>query len=355
MYRKLYLLLDYGFVMYRTGLPGKSILRVAAATALLALGACASGGPASLDQAELDQEAVFQRQLVLEGTVASQRRIEEVSFRLMTAASDFCVDRQGAAYGFTVANRYSFGDGMADAATAAFGLDSSAKVLSVTSGSPAYEAGLIEGDVITRVNGKPIKPGKNAANAVSKAVENAGLGGLNLNIGGPNPRRVRVVPAVACDYSIEVLNSDKVNAYADGERLRVTKGMLWFAKDDAELAMVLSHELAHNIMGHAGTFASMFYDKKSREADADYVGLYIMARGGFEIEKASNFWRRLAAAFPRMIDSSSTHPLMPARFVAIRKTTEEIRAKEAKGLPLVPRRVDNLAANDGSAPRRPES
>jgi hypothetical protein len=343
-------------MMLKASLSGKSSFRGAiAATALFALGACATGETSGLDQAELDKEAEFQKQLVLEENLASRRRIEEVSFRLMTAAADFCVDRQGAAYGFTVANRHSFGDGMVEAATAAFGLDRSAKVLSVTQGSPAYEAGLVEGDIITRVNGKPIEPGKNAADTVSKAVEKAGLGGLNLNIGGANPRRVRIDPAVACNYSIEVLNSDKINAYADGSKLRVTKGMLWFAQDDAELAMVLSHELAHNIMGHAGTFASMFYDKKSREADADYVGLYIMARGDFEIEKASIFWRRLAAAFPRMIESSSSHPLMPARFLAIRKTTEEIRAKEAKGLPLVPRRVDNLAAIDSSTPKRPES
>lgn len=342
--------------MLISDLPGKLTLRVAvAAGALLALGACASSGPASLEQAELDRETTFQHQLVLEEKVATQRRIEEVSFRLMTAAADFCVDRRGAAYGFTVADRYSFGAGMVDVATAAFGLDNSAKVLSVTRGSPAFEAGLIEGDVITRVNGKPIKPGKNSANRVSDMVAKAGYNGLNLNIGGANPRRVRIDPAAACNYSIEILNSDKVNAYADGDMLRVTKGMMWFAKDDAELAMVLSHELAHNLMGHAGTFASMFYNKKSREADADYVGLYIMARGGFEIEKASKFWRRLAAAFPRMIESSSSHPLMPARFLAIRKTTEEIRAKEAKGLPLVPRRVDNLAAIGSSAPRQPES
>lgn len=342
--------------MFKTSLFGNSIFPGAiAAGALLTLGACASVDSTGPAQAELDKEAVFQKQLVLEETVASRRRIEEVSFRLMTAAADFCADRQGAAYGFTVANRHSFGAGMAEAATAAFALDSSAKVLTVTDGSPAYEAGLIEGDVITRVNGKPIKPGKNAANAVSKEVEKAGPGGLNLNIGGANPRHVRVDPAVACDYSIEILNSDKVNAYADGKRLRVTKGMMWFAKDEAELAMVLSHELAHNLMGHAGTFASVFYDKKSREADADYVGLYIMARGGFEIEKAPNFWRRLATAFPRMIESSSSHPLMPARFLAIRKTTREIRAKEAKGLPLVPHRTDNLAAIDPTAPKRPES
>lgn len=343
-------------MMFRVFLSGISNVRgVVAASALFALGACASAGTAGLDRTELEKEAVFQRQLALEEDVASQRRIEEISFRLMVAAADFCVDRRGEAYGFTVANRYSFGDGMYDAAKAAFGLDLSAKVLSVIPGSPAHEAGLVEGDIITRINGKPIVPGENSAGLVSKAVAKAGPGGLNLNIGGTNPRRVRVDPVVACDYSIEVLNSDKVNAYADGEKLRVTKGMLWFATDDAELAMVLSHELAHNLMGHAGTFASMFYDKKSREADADYVGLYIMARGGYEVEKASNFWRRLAVAFPRMIEASSSHPLLPARFVAIRKTTEEIRAKEAKGLPLVPGRVDNLAADDGAVQKGPES
>lgn len=330
--------------MFKSSHFGKSIFRGAlTAGALLTLGACASVDPTSLNQSELNEEASFQRQMALEETVTTRRRIEDVSFRLMTAAAAFCGDRRGAAYGFTVANRYSFGPDMSEAATTAFGLDASAKVFSVIKGSPAYEAGLTEGDVITRVNGNPIKPGKGAAKAVSKAVEKAGLGGLNLNIGGANPRHARLEPAVACDYSVEVLNSDQVNAYADGNKLRVTKGMLWFARDEADLAMVLSHELAHNVMGHAGTFSSMFYDKKSREADADYVGLYIMARGGFEIEKAGGFWRRMAVAFPGMIESSSSHPLLPARFVAIRKTTLEIRAKEAKGLPLVPRRVDNLA------------
>lgn len=287
--------------------------------------------------------------------MSSRRRIEEISFRLMTAAAEFCRERQGGAYGLTVANRQAFGNGMTDAASAAFGLDDSARILSVVNGSPAAEAGLAAGDVITRINGKPIAPGLNSAQSAAKSIAAAGLRGLNLNIGGQNPRRVRVEPAPACNYPVVVLNSDKVNAYADGERIRVTKGMLWFAGSDTDLAMVLSHELAHNIMGHAGTFASMFYDKKAREAEADYVGLYIMARAGFEIEKASGFWRRMAAAFPRMIESSSTHPLMPARFVAIRKTTEEIRRKEARGVPLIPQQVEELARLNAVDADPPES
>lgn len=334
---------------------GNTVFRNAfAGVIVVGLAACATQPTTDFNRRELSEEAVFQRQLALEERMESRRRIEEVSFRLMTAAADFCGEKRGGTYGFTVANRYSFGENMADAATAAFGLDDSARVLSVVHGSPAARAGIVQGDVITRINGKPIKPGGKSANVAAASIMAAGLRGLNLHVGGENPRRVRLEPAPACNYPVEVVNSEKVNAYADGERISVTRGMLWFTESDTDLAMVLSHELAHNIMGHAGTFASMFYDKKAREADADYVGLYVMARAGFRIEEASGFWRRMAAAFPRMIDSSSSHPLMPARFVAIRKTTEEIRRKEAKGLPLVPQRVDNLALAP-TAPAKPES
>ena len=92
--------------MFRASYPGISILRGAVAVGVVFLaGACASGEPTGLNQAELNKEAVFQRQMALEEAVASRRRIEDVSFRLMTAAADFCGDRQAAAYGFTVANR----------------------------------------------------------------------------------------------------------------------------------------------------------------------------------------------------------------------------------------------------------
>lgn len=342
--------------MFEAKIFGFSLFRVAAvAGALSVLGACSSSNMVGLNPAELDKEALFQRQLALEEQVSAQRQIEDVSFRVMTAAAEFCTGARGMAYGFTAANRHSFGTNMSEAATAAFGLDDSAQVLSVAKGSPAERAGLAVGDVITRVNGVPIMPGEAAIKTVATAIEGTGGNGLKLNIGGANPRQAVLEPVLSCTYPIEIINSDKVNAYADGEKIRVTKGMMWFAQGEEDLAMVISHELAHNIMGHAGTFSSVFQDKKSREADADYVGLYIMARGGFEIEKASGFWRRMAAAFPKMIESSSSHPLMPARFVAIRKTTEEIRRREARGLPLVPQRVESLALAQPREEKRPES
>lgn len=313
------------------------------------LGACSTGGPTNLSEAEISSEASFQRQLALEDQVANQRRIENISFRLMTAAADFCGERKVRAFGFTAANKQSFGEDMASAAEILYGLDLSPRVFSVVRGSPAAEAGLAPGDIIRQVDDTPVEPGNNAVSELGALLGKNNGDAVTLDIVGANPRQVEVRPAEACGYPVEVMNSDKVNAYADGRRIRVTKGMLWFVDGDAELAMVLSHELAHNVMGHAGTLRSIFENKKAREADADYVGLYIMARAGFDIEKAPNFWRRIAAAFPRMIESSASHPVMPYRFVALRKTTEEIRSLEADGHPLVPRNVDNLPVGPTTA------
>lgn len=328
---------------------GRLVRAAFVTAAMVVLAACTATGPAKMSEAEISKEASFQRQLALEEQVDSQRRIERVSFRLMKAAADFCGEPKEIGYGFTVANKYSFGEEMVTAAQELFGLDSSARVLTVTPGSPAFEAGLTEGDIVSWIDSSPVIRGKKSVTDVARILEKAGSRGVTLQIRGPNPRRVQLSPAEVCGYPVEIMNSDKVNAYSDGQRIKVTKGMLWFVHEDAELAMVLAHELAHNIMGHAGTFRGMFENKKSREADADYVGLYIMARADFEIESAPNFWQRIAAAFPRMIGSSASHPIMPYRIVALRKTKKEIRDRETSGLPLVPRYVVNLPLAETTA------
>jgi len=326
------------------------VARNAIMTATVAvLAACAPTGPAKMNEAEISKEAGFQRQLALEQQVDNQRRIKNVSFRLMEAAVEFCGGRKEVGYGFTVANQYSFGEEMVVAAQELFGLDDAARVLTVAAGSPAFEAGLAEGDIVGWIDGSQVIRGENSVTDVARILEQSGSRGVTLHIWGSNPRRIELSPTEICDYPVAVIDSDKVNAYSDGQRLKITKGMLWFVNEDTELAMVLAHELAHNVMGHAGTFRGMFEDKKRRESDADYVGLYFMARAGFEIESAPNFWRRIAAAFPRMIGSSASHPVMPYRIVALKKTREEIRGKETSGLPLVPRPVGNLPLTETAA------
>jgi hypothetical protein len=64
----------------------------------------------------------------------------------------------------------------------------------------------------------------------------------------------------------------------------------------------------------------------------------MMARAGFDIDGAPEFWRRIAAEYPESIKDSlsALHPASPYRFVLLKQTIAEIKEKRAKGEPLVP-------------------
>lgn len=177
--------------------------------------------------------------------------------------------------------------------------------------------------------------------------------------------------AQGCSYPIGVSREGPVNAAADGEKIVVTSAMVSFTGNDEELAMVIAHEYAHNILRHpesaqintttggiAGALVDAFaasqgYDTGGAfgnlgseygmyrysvdfEKEADYVGLYILANAGYDLTKASDFWRKLSAYDPDSIYGGRTHPSNPDRFVAMSRTIEEINAKRASGAPLLP-------------------
>jgi predicted Zn-dependent protease len=137
-------------------------------------------------------------------------------------------------------------------------------------------------------------------------------------------------------------------------------------QSDAELALILSHEIAHNLLGHRrqtaekaapgtlldvaiglttgihthGAFARMVSEPYSKnfEREADYVGLYLAARAGFDISESANFWRRFSIENPASIERSysNTHPSSPERFLAIENAVKEINNKKQLGMPLIP-------------------
>ena len=61
---------------------------------------------------------------------------------------------------------------------------------------------------------------------------------------------VSLSPEPVCDYRAILAAQENVNAYADGENVYVTRGMMRFAETDDELALVIAHEIAHNAMNH---------------------------------------------------------------------------------------------------------
>jgi predicted Zn-dependent protease len=110
---------------------------------------------------------------------------------------------------------------------------------------------------------------------------------------------------------------------------------------------ILAAAYGINTQGTFGNSAAQAYSQEF-EAEADYVGLYIMALAGLEIENSANFWRRMAALHPGSIgrNHASSHPATAERFVAIEQTVLEIRQKQAGGLALTPEYQDDKAADE---------
>lgn len=184
-----------------------------------------------------------------------------------------------------------------------------------------------------------------------------------------------------CSFQVE-LDSETggVNAFADGNKIIVTSGMMNFAKKDDELALVIGHEMAHNIMGHpgatrrnvyAGAIAGSVVDllaasqgmstdmafaktggemgklsySADYESEADYVGLYITARAGYGIGKSKDFWRKMAIKNPNAIFISTTHPTSAERYVSLEKTAQEIGHKREEAMRLLPEKASHSFAS----------
>ncbi len=350
-------------------------LRVLAA--LLALAACARPHTLTpaLSGAAVGDARSEQAVAALRHLRAEDDRLQDIAWRLATTNTAICPDYAGPVYGLKVWNADLFDDDLYAAAISAFNVGSELTVSHVVPGSPAERAGLLVGDRITAVHGVAIPPGKDAVKAYGDAVldgHRAGSTKLALRVSDAKGTRDIVVPgANGCMFPVSIIADDTVNAMTDGLSIYLTRGMMRFARDERELAIVVAHEMAHNAMGHSDAQAENaiaasalgmvldiaiavatgyggggFTDLGAQlgaaqysvefEQEADYVGTYFLARAGYDITGATDLWRRLGVEFPETLESSYTHPAAPERFVMMDAAIQEIRAKEAAKQPLVP-------------------
>jgi predicted Zn-dependent protease len=141
-------------------------------------------------------------------------------------------------------------------------------------------------------------------------------------------------------WEFAVIQDDKtVNAFClPGGKVAVFTGILPIAKNEAGLATVMGHEVAHALQRHGaermsrsvlesiaqlGTIAaaasgaidpgvmqglqsaygvgvSLPFNRK-QESEADYIGLQLMAKAGYDPREAVPFWERMSGCPRRMI------------------------------------------------------
>ncbi len=168
-------------------------------------------------------------------------------------------------------------------------------------------------------------------------------------------------------WEVKVIEDDKqVNAFAlPGGKVAVYTGILPVAKDDAGLATVMGHEVAHVIARHGGERVSQVLlvqvglaaaqaamanrdprtveqvtgllgagaalgivlpFSRAQESEADHLGLIYMAKAGYDPRAAISFWQRMEQAAlgrPNPPEFLSTHPSYGSRIREIEQWIPE--------------------------------
>ena len=173
-------------------------------------------------------------------------------------------------------------------------------------------------------------------------------------------------------WEFVLFDSPEANAFClPGGKVGVFTGILPITQDEAGLATVIGHEVAHAVARHGAErvseammlqlgggvlqsgLESYGYDTKTQaaaatvygmttqlgrvlphsrgqESEADYMGLLFMARAGYDPEAAIGFWQRFAAHNQSSGGAQTpwflrTHPLDQKRIEQLRRWQAEAR------------------------------
>ena len=329
----------------------------------------------SVNQAEIDMEADRQKRLSYAKFIDQMSLVKSIGFKINSSNADIC-NKTDFNSGITFANENVMGLKIAKFFPPKINLGSQVSIIDIVKNSPADKAGLALGDIILEVEGYTFPEGRNALKKISKHfkdIEEKKIKKIKIDRNG-EILTFDINQTKICNYPIIFTQDKIVNAYADGKSIIMTQGMVDYARDDNEIAMVIAHELAHNDRGHldavkkntlimgsigfvldlmtiyysggtAGGDAqnTEMWSKIGRDAysvefekDADYGGVYYAYRAGYDISQVKNFWERIGSENPKQIAISSTHPATSERYLQIDKTVKEIKKKKKDGLALVP-------------------
>ncbi|MGE4565835.1 MAG: M48 family metallopeptidase [Victivallaceae bacterium] len=172
----------------------------------------------------------------------------------------------------------------------------------------------------------------------------------------------------AFHWEFVVFQSKTPNAFAlPGGYVAVYDSLFEYAANDAELAAVVGHEIGHVLARHggermsqsaasdflgslaavaseavwagSGTAASGTYSaasqlgvllpySRAQELEADYLGLMLMAKAGYDPAAAIKFWEKFGklGSNSRLEEFFSTHPISADRIAELKKHLPEAEA-----------------------------
>lgn len=178
-------------------------------------------------------------------------------------------------------------------------------------------------------------------------------------------QKIAKVSGYDYDWEFNLVENDEANAFClPGGKVAVYTGILKYTQTEAGLAVVMSHEIAHAIARHgaerasqaqllqlglsvgdvaltenpnrdlilmginvAGNVGVILPYSRKHESEADYMGLILMSKAGYDPNEAISFWKRMSSDSAQQDSITkflSTHPADDKRIKDL-----QVRLKEA--------------------------
>ncbi|HEU0044517.1 M48 family metallopeptidase [Sphingomonas sp.] len=251
------------------------------------------------------------------------QRVAETAYRLAVGGVARCPAKTHV-LGLTLQHLGQFGLADRQAAATLYNLDRGPGILVVVPGGPAARAGVRAGDVLVAIEGVmvPAEPLLDQAHDQSRARERADRisdlldtaaadGTVALTLWRPAGEVTLPVAAVhACPSRVHLARSKQLNAFADGTHVLLTTRLLTLTRDDDELAFVIAHEMAHNILGHAAKMRAVKQEKRGLaallarpaltrriEREADLLAADLLLDSGYTVDGAAGVLHALDSGF----------------------------------------------------------
>lgn len=284
------------------------------------VGACltigAAPAPAPLPPADV---------ATLEALRAADLRLGAIGYRLATANAPLCTDLAPVT-GMIVHAIDQYGVDEQAVARHAFGFATGVAVEAVVPGSAAARAGVRANDSIVSVDGRPVPVANGGGHLATRDAFVALLNSqpadrplrMVLRSAGVD-RAVTIAASPGCRTLFELKVEPSLDAVADGRLVQISSQFLErFA--DPQLAVVVAHELSHNILRHhvrleaakvsRGLFRELGRNGRifrSTEDDADRLGAHLLRNAGWDPSLAVAFWKGPGARIDGGIFHSRTH------------------------------------------------
>ncbi|WP_294505234.1 M48 family metallopeptidase [uncultured Victivallis sp.] len=171
------------------------------------------------------------------------------------------------------------------------------------------------------------------------------------------------------DWEFVVFESNEANAFAlPGGKVAVYSSLFQLFDNDAELATVAGHEVAHALARHGmerssqsviqacggvmvelalgqdwtpayqttSNLLAMLPYSRTQELEADYLGLILMAQAGYDPQAALTFWEKFSKLNQVGVvgEFLSTHPDGEKRLERLRESLAEAQAEYRKSKQL---------------------